>query len=320
MKNIEQTMFTALELMQMKVTTLPTLVEPIIPKRNLVALIGSSDIGKSSLLLQLCMDVALHDTFLGFPIHATHKSSIYVSTEDDQDVLSLRLQKLEDADEEKIKRMRFIFSAENLVDHLDKELTKQKADLVVVDTFTDIYAGEMNQVNQIRTFMSKYNDLSIKHGCVIIFNHHTKKGSEGAEPSKANAIGSAGFESRARLVMELRKDYGDDTKRHLCIVKGNNIGPEYKSRSFELDFDWDKGFTKTGNRKDFAQLVKPQMGRFAKSFANRKVEKEIVFRLHKKGRSLRDMEALMARIKKPVGKTTIGRWLQLSVPQDSLRE
>ncbi|RYZ91402.1 MAG: AAA family ATPase [Proteobacteria bacterium] len=181
--NSPKSIYCALELVRMRIKKLPTLIDPIIPKCNLVALIGSSDIGKSSLLLQMCIDVTLNNHFLGFPICATHKSSIYVSTEDDPAVLSLRLQRLDGVEEEKLKLMRFIFQTENLVSRLDRELTNQKADLVVIDTFTDIFTKEMNQVNQVRSFMNEYNNLSIKHGCVIIFNHHTGKKAEELEPS-----------------------------------------------------------------------------------------------------------------------------------------
>jgi archaellum biogenesis ATPase FlaH len=306
----EKLMFNALELVKLGIKVLPTLIDPIIPKTNLIALIGSSDIGKSSLLLQMCIDVALHKTFLDFPINATHNRTIYVSTEDDPNVLSLRLQKLQGVEADKLERMRFIFQTDNLVSRLDKELTLEKADLVVIDTFTDIFTREMNQVNQVRSFMNEYNNLSIKHGCVIIFNHHTGKKAEESEPSKTNAIGSAGFEGRARLVMELRRDYNDEGMRHLCIVKGNNIGAEYKSKSFELAFDWSTGFVRTGNRKEFAQLVKPQPGRPLHSMVARSYERGIVDRLHKKGRSIRRIEAIMARMGMPVRKSTIGEWIK----------
>ena len=33
-----------------------------------------------------------------------------------------------------------------------------------------------------------------------------------------------GFEGKMRLVMELRSDFLDETKRHLCIVKGIYLG------------------------------------------------------------------------------------------------
>ena len=76
----------------MRITAVPTLV--ILLKAGLMALVGPSDVGKSTLLLQLCADVALNDTFLDFPIQATHKKCIYVSTEDDKYTVAQRLQRL----------------------------------------------------------------------------------------------------------------------------------------------------------------------------------------------------------------------------------
>ena len=90
----EDRVFDGAELLNMRITKIPTLIDPILPKVCLMALIGSSDIGKSSLLLQLCYDIVLNNNFLGFPINAKHMSTLYVSTEDDKFAVSNRLQKL----------------------------------------------------------------------------------------------------------------------------------------------------------------------------------------------------------------------------------
>ncbi len=201
--------------------------------------------------------------------------------------------------------MTFIFDSANLHSRLDDQLKKKKADVVVIDTFTDIYTGEMNQINKVRSFLENYNNLANKHQCLIVFNHHTGKGTEERIPNKNNSIGSAGFEGKARLVMELRQDYGDASKRHLCIVKGNYLGDHYKNSSFELDFDQTTGFKNTGKRKPFEDLAKPKL---FKPFPNKEVEKQIVSRLYKKGRSTRTIEKILARIGKPVGKSTIAEW------------
>ena len=62
-----------------------TLLDPYLPKTGLVALVGSSDTGKSAFLQQLALSVALGDsTFVGLPLSLTHRRAVYVSTEDDQ--------------------------------------------------------------------------------------------------------------------------------------------------------------------------------------------------------------------------------------------
>ena len=291
--------------LNMSIIKIPTLVDPILPRVCLMALIGSSDIGKSTLLLQLCSDIVLNNNFLGFPITAEHKSTLYVSTEDDKFALSNRLQRLKGCDLTKFKNCRFVFDSSDLLNTVSNELKKQKADLVVIDTFTDVYDGEMNQINKVRSFLNPFFNLAIKYQCAVIFNHHTGKHAEEKEPNKANSIGSVGIEGKVRVMMELRQDYEDDSKRHLCFVKHNYLGGDYKNRSFELDFDQQKGFTATGNRKEFGSLIRPKL---FKPIANRDAEKSIVSKLHKKGRSVRHIEAIMKRLGYSVSKSTVSEW------------
>lgn len=300
--------FNGAELLNMGITEMPSLVKPIIPKVGVVALAGTSDIGKSRLLLQLCTDIVLNDKFLGFTIDAKHKSVIYVPTEDDHYAISNRLQVHVGVDEEKIGRLRFLFSTEHLLTTLDEMLTKQKADAVVIDTFTDLYSGEMNQVNKVRAYMNDFYQLAIKHGCVVIFNHHTVKRSEENPPNKNNLIGSQGFEGKARLVMELRQDYSDSKKRHLCIVKGNYIKDEHKKSSFEMLFDEKTGFTLTGQRVPFEQLAKPKDVR---PTANQVPEpKRVAIELKKQGKSNSEIIAALKTIGHNVAKSTLSDWVK----------
>ncbi len=312
----EDRIFDGAELLNMGIIKIPTLIDPILPKVCLMALIGSSDTGKSSLLLQLCNDIVLNNNFLGFPINAKHMSTLYVSTEDDKFAVSNRLQKLKGCDLDKIKKCRFLFDSTNLIQTINSELKKQKADLVVIDTFTDVYTGEMNQINKIRSFLNDYFNLAIKYQCAIIFNHHTGKYTEEKEPSKTNSIGSAGFEGKVRVVMELRQDYEVPSKRHLCFVKHNYLGPEYKCSSYELDFDPLIGFKSTGNRKEFSKLARPKL---FKPFANKEVEKDIVSRLHKKGRTVRRIEEIMKRLGYAIGKSTVSEWTKTVRPENNTK-
>lgn len=307
---------TGLDLLNMGIKSIPTLVDPIMPKVCLMALIGSSDIGKSTMLLQLSSDIALNEEFLDFKINATHKSTIYVSTEDDQYAISNRLQHLEGSDPDMMKNMRFIFDSNDLVKKLDAALNDQKADLVAIDTFTDIFTGEMNQVNKVRSFMNDYYNLAIKHQCAIIFNHHTGKYTEEKPPSKTNSIGSAGFEGKVRMLMELRQDFSNPSKRHLCIVKGNYLGPEYKASSFELNFDPVTGFKRTGERKEYTELMKP---RIFKPTPNKEA-KELAVQLHQENKTIREIATELSRQGFNFGKSTIGDWIKAVRPAQMLKE
>ena len=114
-------------------------------------------------------------------------------------------------------------------------------------------------------------------------------------------------------MFELRPDYTDDRKRHLCIVKGNNLAPEYKSKSYELEFNQEVGFIRTGVRKDFAALARPK---FPKPVLSRQTDKEEALRLHAEGKSVRQIaEELQAKGYK-VSKSTVGEWIKSECPSD----
>ncbi|QHT68975.1 AAA family ATPase [Rhodocytophaga rosea] len=241
---------------------IPTLVDPIFPQVGLVALAGSSDTGKSSWLRQFAIAISLGDSFfLAWKLNLVHFSAIYVSTEDDELAVNFLLNKQTRSrglPPNRYKNLRFLFDTTSLLEKLDKELTRQPADCVIIDAFTDLYSGSLNQTNEVRTFLNKYKLLSDKHKCLIIVLHHTGKKTEDLEPSKHNLLGSQGFEAKMRLVIELRTDANQDDLRHLCLVKGNYLSREYKQASYVLRFDENMLFHSTQERTPFEQLSKAE--------------------------------------------------------------
>lgn len=248
------------QLLKYNIDEIPKLVNPIIQKVGLIALAGSSDTGKSSFLRQLVTAICTgEDKFIGFPIDATYRSCIYVSTEDDEDsmaVLIRKQNKVKKNDPNNYRNLRYIFDSTNLIKKLSGELEKKPADIIVIDAYSDIFTGEINQTNKVRSFLEEYSNLAKKHRCVIIFLHHTSKNAEDKTPSKNNLLGSQGFEAKMRMVMELRKDLNNPELRHLCIVKGNYLGMEYKKDSFELKFSKEMLFESTSRRIPFGDLIK----------------------------------------------------------------
>ena len=252
---------TAEELLNRNVQTIPCLLEPILQRVGLAAVAGSSDTGKSAWLRQFAFAVASGENhFLNFPIRAKHRSAIYVSTEDDEESTAFLLHALN-----KIRRtrhadcagLRFLFDTHDLLNELDKRLTARPADVVVIDAFGDLYGKDQNSSNQIRAFLHEYGQLAQKHRCLFLFLHHVGKRTEDEAPSKYHLIGGQGFEDKMRLVIELRKDLHDATRRHLCIVKGNYLPDTLKQESFVLDFQ-DFVFTATSERVPFEQLARPK--------------------------------------------------------------
>ncbi len=249
--------YSAKALYEMGITDFPCLIEPIFPKTGLAVLAGSSDTGKSTILRQLAISIVRGDeTFLGWKINAKHNRVIYVSTEDDKFAISYLLNKTikEGEDIEKYENLRYVFSLDDPAIDLEAILAEGPVDCVIIDAFSDLYSGEMNQVNKVRNFMNQFFMLADRHNCLVIFLHHTGKRTEDFPPNKNNLLGSQGIEGKARQVIEMRRDPYDAQYRHLCIVKGNYLKDDMKTHSYKLLFE-DQYFTMTEDRVDFDNLV-----------------------------------------------------------------
>lgn len=246
------------DMLNLSAEQMDCLVEPILPRVGLAALVGTSDSGKSTLLRGLAMAVASgRKEYLGFALRPKYRSAIYISTEDDASAVGVLMQRqLEElcTPKEAFSSLDFIFETDNLLENLDQMLEDKPRDLVVVDAFADLYTGPLNENNRVRSFLNQFSQLAIKHSVLILFLHHTGKRTESLTPSKHNAIGSQGFEAKMRVMMELRPDPTQHELRHLCVVKGNYLPAEYKHDSFVLRFSHGLNFEATGNRVPFAML------------------------------------------------------------------
>ena len=277
------------------------LVDQLIPRGTLCSLVGESDTGKSSLLRQLAVSVAYGDeTIIGFKLNDQCRNVVYVSTEDGEMSTGVWLNKhfgKDTVDHESLTRLKFLFITENLYQNLKEVIKNNCVDLLIIDSYADIFEGSMNDSNIVRSFLTKYNELANMYGVTIIFLHHTKKSSEGARPNKNSILGSQGFEAKMRSVMMLTKDKDDDTLRHLCVVKNNYLPEKDKKYSHELKFNENLSFEATGKRVDFNDLDNPEYMELAKELRN-------------KGKSLRDIVDELNNKGFKVGKSTLQRKLK----------
>lgn len=290
------------------ITELPTVVEPILPKVGVVALGGESDCGKSTLLRTLAMTIVNgSNNFQGWQVNATHNSAIYVSSEDDEFAISYLMNKQTDCTANPLNYdgLRYIFETEGIIDKLKIELTYSPADLVIVDAFADLYAGELNAANKVRYYINQYYEIAKKHSCLVIFLHHTGKRTQNLPPSKDNLLGSQGFEAKMRMVMELRVDPNDRRYRHLCIVKGNYLPSEMKTHSFKLEFMSNLTFRNTGERTPFANLV-PN----GTPVANNEGYREQARCLRDDGLSITQVHERLRREGCNAARSTVGNWLK----------
>ena len=303
----EKDIWNAKELIERKITKLPTLVDPIFPRCGSIALAGGSDLGKSTFLRQFALSVSIGDkSFLGWDLKTQHQRAIYVSTEDDKDQITISLKTFNEhrnLKSEKFEGVDFVFAIENLVETLRNRLTINKIDVLIIDAFLDVFPGVMNDGGQVRRFITEYDQLAKEFGFLVIFNHHAGKRTQMFAPSKDNLLGSQSFEARMRLVIEMRPDFVDDNKLHLCIVKGNYLPPEYKKESFVIEANENRYFSNTGEREVFEHL--------RESVKEKQDLKKLCWDLKEEGKkTVREIEIELRSQGYKISKSTVNRYLK----------
>ena len=292
-------------LIKRKIETLPTLLDPIFPRVGSIAIAGSSDLGKSTLLRQLAIAVCVGDsTFLGWKLNPVHKSAMVVSTEDFADLMTITLKtfnKERKLDYSKYKDIHFMFVIENLLEKLEDFIKDNPIDLLVMDDFLDIFDGVMNDGGQVRRFITKYDQLAAKYGFLVVFNHHAGKRTQQFAPSKDNLLGSQSFEAKMRLVIEVRPDLAIDNRLHLCIVKGNYLAPEYKLESYIIESNENRYFSNTGERGLFEDL--------REGVTEKKDLKKLCFDLSEEGKTIREIELELRSEGYKISKSTVSRYI-----------
>jgi RecA-family ATPase len=305
----DQAFYTGEDLLLRKTDQLPTLLTPILPKVGLVALGGSSDVGKSTFLRHLAISICCGaENFIQLPINATHNRVIYVSTEDDDLAMGFLLDlqnKGLKMPSSSYKNLVYLFDTSNLIPQLEKMLQSDPVDLIIIDTFSDLYSGDLNQSNKVRSFLQNYSLLAKKYQCLILMLHHTGKRTEDLTPSKNNLLGSQGFEAKMRLVLELRTDKDDPTNRHLCVVKGNYIAKQDKETSYVLRFNENMLFENTGLRVPFNELTRSKKDREEE----KKKWIELAIPLIKDGKTYQEVSEILKESGFNVSKSTIQREL-----------
>ena len=128
----EKSFYSGEYLIKRKIESIPKLLDPLFPRVGSVAIAGSSDLGKSTLLRQLALAVSVGDSsFLGWKLNPIHKSAMVVSTEDFADLMTITLKtfnKEKKLHTSKYENIHFIFVIENLLEKLDP---KERIELLI---------------------------------------------------------------------------------------------------------------------------------------------------------------------------------------------
>ncbi|MFV0598881.1 MAG: AAA family ATPase [Bacteroidales bacterium] len=245
------------QLLNDDIKEIPMLIPPLFHRIGIALFIGSSDIGKSTLMRQLCISDVAEIDFCGMKVYPKYHRAIICSGEDDEISISSLLKK-QNKDfhlkPEQLANLIFIFDTYNLVERLEEELQKNRVDVIVIDPFTDMFSSDLYKAVDVRLYLNQFSRLARIYECLIIFLHHTRKGAENFTPSKNNALGSQSIEAKVRLALEFKANLNNPTLRHLCPVKGNYIPSEMKRSSIDLIFTDNLTFKPAGTTTPFDKI------------------------------------------------------------------
>jgi archaellum biogenesis ATPase FlaH len=229
------------ELLKMKETKIPFLVDKIIPAKAITFLAGDSDTGKSLLYTQLCTDIIEGKSeYLGLKLIPKYNRALMINSEDSPVAITVRVKLQLNGrilSKDVSGRLRILTNGQDCAKRIDKILAEYPVDLVVLDAFADVFEDDLNSANAVRNFLQQFTDLANKYGCTILIVHHIGKGKENLAANKSLMLGSVGTHGKARSVIMLSKLTSSPNYRSLKIVKNNYLSEEVKGQDILLEFD-----------------------------------------------------------------------------------
>ena len=191
---------------------------------GLAILSGDSKIGKSWMVLWLCLKISLGEPVWGLPTAQT--DVIYLALEDNDWRIQQRMQELID---EPPKNLHFGFSCGKLGAELEGQIKGVLADnpntgLLFIDTLQMVRDNVSSRVN---AYAQDYKDLSAlkkiadDHKMCIFLIHHNRKEHDGSNVFN-DMTGSTGIAGVADTCMVLRKEdrFGNDA---VLSITGRDI-------------------------------------------------------------------------------------------------
>lgn len=285
----------------------PMLWGHFLPKIGIAILAGGSDCGKSSLMRQLSGAIVFEEKeFLGIRLDASHKSVIYVSSEDTEDDIKriMKREHLEGRNGDQYNSIHYIFDIEKIEENIEKLLQICQVDCVILDSLNDFIRGDANNAFFARRFLESIRIMVMKYRCLFVLIHHYRKSAPDTNPSKNDVLGSQSFEAKARVVISMEKDGNNSNERFLRITKGNYVSDELKSKVLRICPDKNFVFKSVGEL-----LV--SKGDITK--APRKIDEkmgQIILMLHGQEKSLRQIETSLNGMGHKISRTTIGEFLK----------
>ena len=216
-------------------------VDNMIPA-GLTVLAAKPKIGKSWLVLAMCMAVASGEKFLGYDTN--NAECLYLALEDSEARIKDRLLKLQ-AEYQLSKNMHITTECRRIGCGLREELTDflvkhPDTKLIVVDTLQcvrgeakfkeSIYASDYREVSELKRIADENN-------VAIVIVHHFRK-SKDSDDAFDNVSGSNGLVGAADTIITLEKKNRADKEAIMSIV-GRDIDTNRYVLSFNDDCLWE---------------------------------------------------------------------------------
>ena len=225
------------ELLSMKIEPLVEIVPGFLPQ-GLTIVAASPKLGKSWLMLDLCLSVTEGRKFLGF--RTNQCGAMYLALEDSDRRLIDRIKKLRRGCGASQERRSFITATEahttdtGLLEQLENELGKHPdIKLIVIDTFQlvrgrtsgkDVYASDYREAKMLKRFADT-------HKVALILVHHIRKTKDETDPFN-NISGSTGMTGAADTMIVLTKAKRTGTETTLSLTSR-----DVETQELELVFD-----------------------------------------------------------------------------------
>lgn len=205
------------------------LIEPIIPASGITLLHGSTDAGKSTLLLTLQDHISQGKDFFG--MKTTQARVLYINLDMPQRLFIARVNKAEPTLQGLVLPFVDAFNVlgegfKNTLTYSELKAAATGVDLLIFDTLTDVVAGNDDEtcLNAYHEFRRWFPDKA------ILFSHHDRKAKwnmkEGgfANPNDEDAFGTGFWRAKAQSALHLYKI--NDVVRELKHTK-SHCGEKY---------------------------------------------------------------------------------------------
>lgn len=259
----EKNTYSFKELWQNKDVEQRFLLPDLIPANAVAIIIGEDGIGKTQIMTQLTLSIALgHSHFMGIDLYAPNKRCMIVATEDSREKFTKAIVKQITNLKSNIQpdeiNIDFVEGSnfdefEGFKNEIEKNLRINKYDLIVIDALSDLFTfidGEINSNSHARKLLSWAQKMVNTYHVTLMLIHHaaktkivTKQKEGKLFVEKGDSQGAGAITQKPRTILALSHDPkslspdGLRYRNYLHVVKANLMSKKYFNNAIELEFN-----------------------------------------------------------------------------------